>query len=136
MRPSRGYLLIEVMVSASLLSILLLGTLGVIAAARRDITLSSHQAVAAQVAQAKADELVALPHDTSLAAMSGTDTPVAEIAAITRTWSVANAGLQASSTPNLRASDTVLEVTVTVLYPSPSGNKTLTYKRYKRRRSF
>lgn len=134
-RP-RGYLLFEVMVSSGILAVILGGTIGVITSARREISVAPHRATAAQVAQAKADELVALPHNLALAAMSGSDNPIAEVPSITRTWSVSATGLDTQSTPNLRSSTALYEVTVTVTYPTVDGTGTLTYKRYKRSRTF
>jgi type II secretion system protein H len=116
-RSPRGYILLEVLIAAALISISLAAVIQALAQARRDVTLASHRVSATQLAHAKLDELLTT---TQVALGAQSDTP--EVG-MTRTWSIAQSGHEGQMDPPLTdtptgaaAADILHLVTVNVTY--------------------
>lgn len=128
MKP-RGYIMLEAVISGGLLAVALGTTMSLIAAYRVEVTMAARRAEASSLAMAVADELMARTHTTGSQALA----PVPGHAGFRSGFTIANAGLAASSTPPLAALDGLHKITVTVEYPSSRGPQTLVYERLKRK---
>lgn len=124
---TRGYVMLEALISGALLAVVLGTTLSMIAGYRVEVTMAARRAEASSLAMATADELMARPHTTgsqALAAVTGHP-------GFRSSWTIANMALP--STPPLPGASAVHRITVTVEYPTGQGPKTMTIQRLKRR---
>lgn len=126
---TRGYVLLEALISGALLAVVLSTTLSLVAAYRVEVTMAARRAEASALAMGVADELMARPHTTGIQGLSA----VPGHPGFRSAWAIANAGLQMSSTPPLPSINAVHKITVTVEYPTGQGPKTMVIERLKRR---
>ncbi|HEY4221797.1 MAG TPA: hypothetical protein VGO62_10645 [Myxococcota bacterium] len=121
-RKRRGYVLMEAMISGSLIALMLATTFTIIAAARADIGYTSRRAGAVTVCRQKLDELSTLativPVAQATIPVDGVNFP-----GLTWDWSVVDqTAFYAGKSPlGFPSGNTLWEITVNVHYPTPSG---------------
>lgn len=126
LRSRRGYLLIESMISSSIMAATLAGSIHMMGRARANISEARHVDVATSLALQKAQALLGEPQT----ATSGSDTPAF---GFTRTWSESQSGI----TTNVQDADTLHEIVVNVRYSGEGGiSKNATYRVLKRKKRF
>ena len=124
---TRGYIMLEALISGALLAVVLGTTLSLIASYRVEVTMAARRAEASSLAMATADELMARPHTTGSQAL----TAVSNHPGFRVAWTIANAST--SSTPALPSANSLHRITVTVEYPSSQGPQTMIIERLKRK---
>ena len=122
----RGYLLVEAMVSTSIMAATLAGTIHLMGNARAHIAQARKVDVANTLAQQKANELLGQPQDV----VSGNDVPQQ---GFQRSWSESQSGIVA----DMRDADTLHQIVVTVRYFAENNvQKQLRYQVYKREKRY
>ncbi|OGQ25253.1 MAG: hypothetical protein A2138_05160 [Deltaproteobacteria bacterium RBG_16_71_12] len=124
---TRGYIMMEALISGALLAVVLGTTLSLIASYRVEVTMAARRAEASALAMATADELMARSHTTGVQALAA----VPGHPGFRSGWTIATTALP--STPPLPGANAVHRITVTIEYPSGQGTKTLVIERLKRK---
>lgn len=122
----RGYLLVEAMVSTSIMAATLAGTIHLMGSADARIAQARKIDVAAALAQQKANDLLGQPQ----AVVSGSDTPMP---GFQRSWSESQSGI----TADVQDADTLHQIVVKVSYFAENNvPKNMTYQVYKREKRY
>ncbi len=124
---TRGYIMLEALVSGALLAVVLGTTLSLIGSYRVEVTMAARRAEASSLAMATADELMARPHTTGSQALAS----VANHPGFRVGWTIANAAT--TSTPPLPSASALHRISVTVEYPTSQGPQTMVIERLKRK---
>lgn len=145
-RARRGYILLESAVAGGILAVALSTSVAIVAHYRRETTLAARIQEASAIAIAKADAVVGAglsnaspPADQALTAVDA-DPHLSGASAQERHpgfrvgYTSVPAGLETDSTPNLLSATSLIELIVTVEYPSTDGPRTVEFRRLKRDR--
>lgn len=124
---TRGYIMLEALISGALLAVVLGTTLSLIASYRVEVTMAARRAEASALAMATADELMARPHGTGMQALTSVSThPGFRVG-----WSIGTTAT--SSTPPLPGGNALHLIRVTVEYPTSQGPQSMVIERLKRK---